>query len=84
MLKITKSIASAAELKKKKDKVGFISMINNKKNINQENLTKKNETKSAKFKILVRPKNDDFSLNSKNVGTKLRCFTFIARLTLTK
>ena len=59
-------------------------MVDNSKVINQKNSIKKYQVKMAKFKILVRPKNYDFCLNSKSMNIKLRFLTFKAKLALIK
>ena len=77
MLKTIENTGSTANSEEIKSKVGGSSMVGNSmvdggKTTNQANSTKrKNQAKMTKSKILVKFKNHDFPLNSRNreVGT---------------
>ena len=60
-------------------------MIDNIEIINQiSSIKRKNEAISTKSKILIKPKNHDFPLNSRNMDIKPSFFIFKARLAFTK
>ena len=85
MLKTTKSTESAAKLKKTKAGLGSNSIVDNGEVINQINsIKRKNQAKTTKSKILIKSKNHDFSLNSKNMEAKPDFLIPKARLAFTK
>ena len=87
MLKTTKNPEFAANPKETKDEVGGNSVVSNNmvgdsKAINQANsIKRKNQVKTTKSKILVKSKNHDFSLNSRNKEAGTGFLTPNARLT---
>ena len=75
-MKTTKSTMFVWRSQKDKNKFSFDSIVGDNKIITQENLMKrKNLANIAKSKILIKPKNHDFSSYSKNMDTRLRFFT---------
>ena len=85
MLKITRCNEFGIGFKKSKVKVCSKSMVDRGKVTSQKSSTKrKNQANIAKSKNLVRPKNNDFSLNSKNMETGLDFFISGARLAFIK
>lgn len=59
-------------------------VIDNKITTQENPIKRKNLAKIAEFKILIKLKNHDFSLNSKNIDTRLRFFTPKVRVIFTK
>lgn len=85
MLKTAKTTRSAIEPKKIKNKFDGNSVVGNNMVIIQKSSTKrKNQVETLKFKNLVKLKNYDFSLNSRNMGIGPSFFTFETRLTFIK
>ena len=85
MLKTTKSIRFIAKLKKTEIRINDNSIVSNNKVINYISSTKKkNQAKITKFKILVKSKNHDFPLNSKNVEAEPGFLISKAKLAFTK
>ena len=85
MLKTTESIGFAKESKKIKTRVDSDNIVDDNKVTNQiNNIKRKNQAKITKSKILIKFKNHDFLLNSRNIKAGPGFFIFKARLTFIK
>ena len=85
MLKTIKNTRLVAEPKKIKARVGANSMAGGNEIINPiSSIKRKNHVKMTKSKNLVKSKNYDFPLNSRNIKARLCFFISRARLTFIK
>ena len=85
MLKTIGSTRSAKNSEKTKGKASGNNVAGGGEVTNQISLIKrKNQAKITKFKILVKSKNRDFLLDSKNIKTGSGFLTFKARLAFTQ
>ena len=86
-IKSTRSITNPKEIKDKADSNNVVgnSVVSSNEVTNQISFTKrKNQAKTTKFEILVKFKNRDFSLNSRNIEAGLDFLTPKARLVFIK
>ena len=81
ILKIIRNIGFTAKSKKIKARDDSNSIVNNSEMTNQISSIKGiNQAKTTKFKILIKSKNHDFLLNSKNMKAKSNFFILKAKL----